>query len=1488
MFYKLTTVQQELLNIEKIMPGTTVNNLFGVMQWQADDDYDVINTCLNQLAKNNDSLRIKLTETEAGVMQYISEYSFYESDYRVFESYDEYAMWLDKEKSKPFQLYNSILFRATVVKVLNEMKLVIVMHHIINDGWGLVWGIGEICKYKDGNEIEQGNSYIDYIESEQQYLTSQKFEKDRAYWGQVLQDYDGTSLFAGYEMRKGLAYNSKRFEYQINAETSAAIRKYCTDTNISEYNFFITLACLYKSKLTHKYNIAVGTPLLNRLGRKERNTLGMYVKVCPFIVALDEEKTFAENQKVISSSLKSMMVHQKLPFDEIRRLQHSFSLQNENLIEFVLDYQNISINEECTAQGYSAKTLNNAHQRLPLIIHVNSRYNDNLFYFEYDYLSEIISDTMLELIHSRILHLVEQIVTGDQALKEISIFSKFDSSLVESYNNRSSTLLPQYKSVYELFLRNLVRNPEKIAISDGNRKLTYRAASLYVNKTAALISGYTGDVVAVISDRNIEYFITFLAIIKLGRTVLPIDPQNPSDRIEYMLADSHADIICDLTGQTTPRTIPVIAINEFDIANIDEGKPFDDLKLSSSFTQAPNAYIIYTSGSTGNPKGVVVGHEGLLNLMDHFDKDLGLTFEENVLQFANISFDASVWEISMSLLYGATLFVLPEDYKSDIEGFYNFANQRGISILTVPPQFLAQLEPAQLPLLKTVITAGSETNNALVQKWCRQRKYVNAYGPTEATICSTFWIAPQDYRPEYEGAKVPIGKAIINTNILVADFDSHIPTPLFAEGELCVTGRHLSKEYIGQPGLTCERYPIINGARYYRTGDIVQYNENGELVFIGRRDSQIKIHGFRIEIGEIESNIRNAFSTIRDIVVLKNQTEKLVAYYVADEDVAPECFISRLSNRLPHYMIPFFWVRIEDIPLNRNGKTDLKQLFALPLTNTEKKTSAQPVTPLEKKLVEIWSSVLEVDDIGITDEFYELGGDSIKAIEILTKIRALGFQCSIQDLLHSGTIKSISNNLEKPKDYPIEEFDETAGFNLLPIQSWFMKGASKNKNYFNQSILIELNDRIDHSILKQAVTAVLSHHASLRTYLSSGEDVHMRYDTTLSADDVVYFKALNEYEMRHVNDYFMDIQTHFQIHKAPLIKILILESDTLNYMFFCSHHLIIDGVSWRILFDDLFAAYSSILNNMSYVLLPHKTTELSLWSAFLQRIAKEAVIQKDREYWLNVSSLYSKNKLSRQKKNQFTKKTMSTCAVSFSEHDVHKIRQNVVGKRSVRMDEFLLVILSYSFRDTFEADSLKLRVETMGRNFSIPYSPDISRTIGWFTAFYPMLIEFGAANNTTDMIRHIKNIYRDVPNNGISYMVLSNYDDTFIVNDASEDMLFNYLGEIADASVPFGKLIEIPPENNLDAETVYENPIQVDALLLHNKLNINIQYDHSMISKEDMDCFTARLQYHASRMILESENTGAVYVGSDFGMSDINDEDLNEIISRIGMNKHEY
>src|SRR5574338_1473845 len=732
-------------------------------------------------------------------------------------------------------------------------------------------------------------------------------------------------------------------------------------------------------------------------------------------------------------------------------------------------------------------------------------------------------------------------------------------------------------------------------------------------------------VVGICVERSVELIVGLLGILKAGGAYLPLDAEYPQERLEYMVADAGVNVV--LTQSELRDRLPLTA----DVQCLDLDTEFvsgDSTAPESGATAETLAYVIYTSGSTGQPKGVAVPHRGVVRLVQQSNY-VKLDESEVVLQMAPVSFDASTFEIWGALLNGARL-VMMQAGQPSLEEIATTVREHGVSTMWLTAglfQVMATEQLESLQEVKQLLAGGDVLGVRAVQavlEGTGERVLINGYGPTENT---TFSCCHVMHAGEEVSVTVPIGKPITNSTAYVLD-EQMRPVPVGVRGELYLGGDGLARGYVGSAELTAQRF-IPNqfsteaGARLYRTGDVVRWNTEGVVEFIGRADQQVKVRGYRIELGEVEEALAGYEGISESVVIVRSEGEgdkRLVGYVVAAAGVELEVSEMRayLETKLPEYMIPNVFVELTELPLTANGKVDRKALAAAELELEGTREYEAPQTAVEELLARIWAEVLGIERVGLHDNFFEIGGDSILGIQVISRANQVGVRLSPKDLFQNQTVAQLAAVAGTATEMIAEQGLVTGPVALTPIQEWFFEQEVSEPHHFNQTLLLEVKEALDAQLLAEAVREIVLHHDALRLRFERSESGWKQYHA--DATEAVSFTkfdlsavAANE-QSAAIEAEAARVQASLNLTAGPVLRVVYFDlgADHAARLLLVCHHLVVDGVSWRILLADLQEAYAALAAGAA-VQLPAKSSSFQQWSEALTEYARGAEVQGQLE-----------------------------------------------------------------------------------------------------------------------------------------------------------------------------------------------------------------------------------------------------------------------------------
>lgn len=1026
-FYPLTYPQKSIWYLEKLNPGTGIGNIAATLKVDENLSYVWVNQAANLLVKHNDGFRLRFRERDGTIEQYVAEYTEHHFDYFDFsaDGREKLYTWDQEQTRVPFDRLDDDLFYFAHVKIDDHACGIFVrIHHLIADAWSVVQIANDIMTYyrllETGQMIppEDNPSYLDFIASEQAYLQSERFGADKLFWRRQFADLpELTTLKNKTTSRIGM--QAQRRTFCLPEKLVHKIKHHCQENRTSIFALFFAALCIYINRVKDLSDIVIGTPVLNRTNVREKRTIGMFISTVPLRIQIDGKLDFVTFSQLLDKAWFSVLKHQKYPYDCLIRDLKEHVQTTDKLFDVALSYQNAKISKGRPDVGQEARWHFNAYQVESLYIHINDREDDGKIVLNYDFQIDAFYLREIEFIHDHIVRLLWHALDNPaRPLAQLHMLSEQELRRVLVDFNRTDARYPHEATISALFEQQVRQSPHAVALVWGRETLSYQMLNEKANFLArALRKKGVGpeDIVALLLPRTPELIIAMLAVVKAGGAYLPIDPDYPEERIRYMLDDSKTEILLtrgDL-AQGLAFMGEVVDVYRMQKCVMRREETTDLLPVNKP---QDLLYVIYTSGSTGNPKGAMIEHCNVVRLLfnDAFPFDFGR--QDCWTLFHSYCFDFSVWEIYGALLYGGRLVMVPKEATRDSGLFLDLLKRERVTILNQTPAAFYNLIDAEQQSgkpelsLRTVIFGGEALKPIMLQPF-RARypktRLVNMYGITETTVHVT-WLDLDDAVIEQNSCNV--GRPIPTLKVYILDRQQN-PLPIGVPGELCVSGDGVGRGYLNNPGLTAERFitnPFMPGERLYRSGDLARFFAQGDIEYLGRIDNQVKIRGHRIELGEIESRLLK-FDKIKEAIVLTRDayagSKQLCAYYVAQADCEPHVLRAYLARFLPDYMIPAFFVRVDQMPLNGNGKIDRRRLPVPDAGTIATDVYIAPQNALEADLARIWGEVLEIGKVGITDNFFHLGGDSLSAMVIVSRV---GRGMVYADLYNNPTIKTLA------------------------------------------------------------------------------------------------------------------------------------------------------------------------------------------------------------------------------------------------------------------------------------------------------------------------------------------------------------------------------------------------------------------------------------------------------------------------------------------------
>ncbi|MET8010138.1 non-ribosomal peptide synthase/polyketide synthase [Streptomyces sp. NPDC005266] len=1312
---------------------------------------------------------------------------------------EELRRTLAEDRDRGLDLGTAPLMRLALARLsATEVRVVWTFHHLLLDGWSLFQVLSDVfhchARARDGaSDMAAGlpsrRPFRDYVA----WLRERDWSQAEEHWRARL---DGLSEptplpFDREPTETHHAESTEAVRVTLPAGTSRRLEELAKGAGLTMNTLFQGAWAVLLARQSGRKDVVFGTTVSGRPPELPGAPAmsGLFITTVPTRLSVPSEGTLLS---WLSSVQTEQSEDRRFDFVPLTRLRSFTSLADRvNLFDSLVVFENYPVGGDlAAAHGLELRELDGietTNYPLSLVVYPGEElvlrlgYDPGLF-------DEATVGRLAEYLS---VLLTSMAIGPDGAPARLPMLAPARSRQVLREWNDTAAPLPE-GTVAELFAAQVRRTPDAPALDGEGGPVSYRELDARANRLAHRLIGLgvrPEHPVAVLMNRSVELVVAQLAIVKAGGVYVPLDTRAPEDRLRTVLAEAAAEVL--LTDRAHESAADGLGHGGRTLL-VEAGGDLGDGPCEPPRAELfpdNTAYLMFTSGSTGRPKGVAVRHRDITALA--FDR--AFAAHDAVLVHSPQAFDASTYELWVPLLRGGRA-VLAPDGDVEADTVRQAIAAHGVTCLWLTAglfRLLAQEAPECLRGAREVWTGGEAVPPAAVRRVldaCPKLTVVNGYGPTETTTFAT-------RRPFRAGeelpATLPIGRPLDNTRVHVLDAFLQ-PQPPGVPGELYVAGAGVARGYHDRPGPTAERYVADPfgppGSRMYRTGDLVAWTADGELRFVGRSDDQMKVRGFRIEPGEIEAALTRHEAVAEAVVALAREGERtlLAAYLVpvrGDAVPDPEELRSFLGAVLPDYMVPAVFVTLDELPLTGNGKVDRRRLPAPDWTAASGAGHVAPRTDAERALVEIWATLLGRDRIGVEDNFFMLGGDSILSIQVASRARQAGLSFTPRELFRHPTIASLATVAQATAHPAADAGPVTGEMPLTPIQHWFFATQSARPEHFNQSVLVELDRDPDPEALRRALRALLEHHDALRTRFTRRADGSVRQHCP-PPDEAgpeplreVDLSGLGPRELRTAEDAAMaEANAGFELERGPLLAARLLRpgDGAPPALFLTVHHLVVDGVSWRVLLEDLDTAYHQALRGERPD-LGARTTSLRDWSRRLAEHTAAGGFDAELPHWTAVSADCAAT-LPVDGQGDLTVAAMKTVTVRLDRRRTTALLQQVPGVYRTRVDDVLLAALGRVLADWTGREKVAVDLEGHGREDHLLDGADLSRTVGWFTTLFPVALEL-PAGGWGETLKSVKEQLRAVPERGIGYGALRHLAPSAGLQDAAQPQIsFNYLG----------------------------------------------------------------------------------------------------------------
>ncbi|MCW3072741.1 MAG: non-ribosomal peptide synthetase [Bacteroidetes bacterium] len=1481
------------------------SNYFEQMSYSIHGSIDagVVEHALNQLVARYDILRTVFNHERTGQLLQVvvkerqADFTYLDLRSLPGDKQKNIAEHLEADRSKGFDLNKDVLMRVILIRSEeNEYHFIWSHHHILMDGWCVSIITAEFfhlyaCGVAGRSALLPAvKQYRDYIE----WLNECDKAAAKDYW---------TKYLAAFTKKTGLPasfgndeteekYEADHVEKIFPEELSVRMRHYAEKNHVTLNNFIQVLWGVLLAKYNNTTDVVFGSIVSGRPAEIPgiETMVGLFINTIPVRLAFESGETFNSLLKRMhAKAIESEAFHYS-PLNEIQ----SYSPLKQGLLDHIMVFENYPVAKsiEEKGAGMMASGTGPATEIKDIWMFRQTNYNFNMavipgqeISIRFDYNACVYDRLFVESIFGHFENIVSQVMENDSlAIEGLKLVKKEEADRITEKFNDTAKVYPSDTTIVQLFEEQVKRHGSLTAVEFNNSCLTYTELNEKANQLAAQLigKGVTPDsVVGIIAERSCEMIIGIIAILKAGGAYLPVDPAYPDERILHMIKNSEAAAVL-----TYSYTLPA-ALQHLPAISLADGV-FKGSTENPPLIPAPGnlAYVIYTSGSTGLPKGVMVEHRAFLNIKDAYFK---ISAGEKTTLSCNFVFDVSVLEIFSSLLNGACLCIPPAGVVSDPADYADFLQRKQITTAYLHPMHLQPianvLKNFDACFLKRILIGVEPIKHEMI-KWYLHRhiEIINGYGPTETTICATFY---KVNTAETKERVIPIGKPLQNMQVFILD-DQLEMVPAGIKGEICIAGVGLARGYINDPGLTAAVF--VNGKectaeRIYRTGDTGRWLPDGNLEFQGRKDNQVKLNGYRIELGEIEAclSMHPAIAEAAVIIDSKENSAGLTAFIVVKGPAGLNELREFLSRSLPKYMFPSRFVIIPKLPVTSNGKIDRKGL--LQINGNELLSGVKYVSPrniIEEKLAEAFESVLGTGKTGILENFFETGGDSIKAIQLSSRMHKEGYRVSVKDIFKFPTIGTLSAVVKKS----IREIDQSpvsGKVMLTPVQQDFFLSGRPFPGQYSQSVMLYAADGFEEKMIRTVFSFLQDHHDALRMTFS-GEEGNVDQYNREAGQELGLITAVLPAE-----NFAEELSAHAQkLHKSidmkngPLMKLGLFKSDKGDRLVIVIHHLVIDGISWRILFEDIGILHKQHTEGMP-LSLPPKSDSFKSWAQKLSEYANTPKFLKERSYWeamekSGAGALFNTG-------NNYNASEGHTEVIRFrlNEEQTKLLITDANKAYSTEINDLLLAAFGMAMRSLFNCHKLQIAMEGHGRE-ELMADVDISRTIGWFTSLFPVVLDMSYTADLSRQLREVKETLHRLPNKGIGYWMLKYLTKPELRGelkfDLSPEIAFNYLGQF-DADVSqLGFEIREDIAVRLREETAKKYVLDITGRIVNHELEIFIEYNSALLPPAKAEQLAAFYKDELKTVIAHcvSKNEKDT-TPSDFIYSGMSIEDLDSIFN---------
>ena len=1517
----MSYAQQRLWFLDQFQSGSASYNISAALKLKGNLDVEAVRLAFEEIVNRHESLRTTFVTEDGQGKQVINEPQRWELPTISLEPLSEEEQdeviktRFQGDAHTSFDLINGPLLRTRLIRLASDKHILIVtMHHIVADGWSMGVLIKEVATLYDAYCEDRLSplpdlkiQYADFAQWQREWLTGDRLEKQLSYWKERLADTPVLELPTDHSRPPVQSFAGANIQFELNEKVSGQLHELAKKQGVTLFTVLMATLKVLLHRYSGQEDVCVGTPIANRTRPELEPLIGCFVNTLAVRSQLGNNISFTSLLKQLQQDLTAAYDHQEIPFERLvdelgvaREMSHSPLFQ----VMFVL--QNAAQTHALQLPGLDIELLPEESHTSKFDITVNLREEQGAIKGDWEYSTDLFKRSTIERMMAHFSHLLASIVSDpSKGIDELQLLSEKDRhQLLVQFNpptaeyERNDCIIARFEAAAAEFGNN-------IAVEFQQQVLTYQQLNSLANRIGQVLveRGVKPTTrVGICADRSLEMVAGILGILKAGAAFVPLDPSYPQDRLLYMLEDADAELV--LVHRHLRERLPIADNQALELDSFAGESDRDVANIGIYVEPKAPAYVMYTSGSTGKPKGIEVVQRNVVRLVRNTNF---MTLDSSVvfLQYAPISFDAATLELWGPLLNGGKLAVCPPGQLSAEElGEVIIQHQVNAAWLTAALfHFIAEYHIESLAGITQLLAGGDVLSPALVKKVLTTypgTTLINGYGPTENT---TFTCCYPMRQSDDVRQTVPIGTPIAHSKVFILDKQFN-PVPIGVPGELYTSGDGVSNGYLNRDELTSEVFvanPFDDGDDpvMYKTGDLVRYYEDGNIEYIGRIDQQVKIRGYRIELGEIEEAL-GRINAIRSVAVIAREdvpgVKRLVAYVIPqeNEEVIAQELKAELKNSLPDYMIPSAFVVMETFPVTANGKLDRK---ALPKPEVEADGDEKRIPPRNEKeqaLADIWREVLNLEEVGVYDNFFELGGDSILSIQITSRAKIAGLHLTTKQIFENQTIAELAEVASEVEAPILAEQGLVMGDVILsPIEHWFFEHGFKDAHHWNQSVLLNIKSDVTLTNPKigEALALVIVQHDALRLRFEHGAEGIRQYHHE-DPDGYSHF-ALHDIDLRNKPNHSLadeiashanGIQSSLNLEKGPIVTAAIFDlPNNERKLLLAIHHLVVDGVSWRVLLDDFTTALEALAGKQAVKFQP-KTTSYKQWVEALQEHVNSGALAGEVDYWSNI---IARGKSALPVDNQEGENIVALSnkhTVVLDGAKTTELLRDVPKAYKTEINDILLTALAKTLTNWTGNRELLIDLEGHGREI-FNDRIDLSRTVGWFTSVYPVRLKYDSALPIDVNLKGIKENLRTIPNRGFGYGALKYLSQDPEIRQAfasapKADVVFNYLGQF-DAILDNNAWFELAGEDKgCEHSQESEEPhlLSVNSHVVDGTLHVEWIFSRDIFSQETVDYLADHYIDNLKQIIdycLDPTTFG--YTPSDFPLAQLPQPEIDRL-----------